>query len=291
MLGTERVEQNLQKRFAAMVCYLHSTLPFKDAESLLRQIWSSAQPRSVGILLESIGLASAVESGEDARNGIKGYEHLSIPLLETVWDRHSFGLTEEEFRERTATIKDLEKVWEKLSISCIKASDGQTGEDLELAVGQSWSQKDTILIDDAIHTSIAQPNNLLRVKEFLFSADELKAYTALPLKTRASKNVAYDAPQSSHEDTVLLQMVGILETLRAHSNVSAVLKDGKYTYPDENPSEQDWEEKGREVLEKYEIAISKEFDPDWAKRVESQTCRCSACLPGKGNLEMRCSRS
>jgi hypothetical protein len=33
-----------------------------------------------------------------------------MPFLEAVWDRYSFGLTQEEFYERTATIKDLEKV-------------------------------------------------------------------------------------------------------------------------------------------------------------------------------------
>ena len=134
--------------------------------------------------------------------------------------------------------------------------------------GISGSQYDTILINDVTHSAIAQPHNLLQVREFRFTAEELETYSKLPLKDRASGSAVYDAPEASKEDTVLLQVVGTLEALRRQSNVSAVLREGKFAAPDEPRSDEDWKRQGRRVLESNGIAIPKSFDPEWPIRVQ-----------------------
>ena len=177
------------------------SVPGDKAESEF-QIWSSAQPKSINILLKSLALAKDCEDG-DPGCGFDRYESLSMPLLEAVWDRHSFDLSKQEFYERTATIKDLENLWRELSLCRSDAALGGR-------VSRTWSQKDTIVIDDAAHSSIAQPNNLLLIEELAYADDELGAYFSTSLSERASGQVECPPPRASEKDTVLLQAVGIL---------------------------------------------------------------------------------
>lgn len=246
VLGYDETADGPRKRFEVMVCrqVLRSTKCFL----MCSQVWTSAQPRSAGILLESLGLAQKAGFGVKA-SGISGYEHLNISLLKTVWDRHAFGLTPEEFQERTATIKDLDKVWHKFD-------DG--------GAPTSWSQKNTIILDDAAHVAIAQPNNLLLMQEFKLTSDELAAY-ARQMSAGPRTPSGISTIEACASDSVMLQTIGKFDMLRKHSNVSAVLKDGRIEGDDR--TEAQWEIEGKNALKDCGIALSKAYDSAWTDRI------------------------
>lgn len=202
-----------------------------------------------------MGLAQPVDSdGHSCR--FPGYEDLDIPLLQTVWDRHSFGLTQAEFDRRSAVVKDLEKVWAKEHYVSFENND---------AAVPAWSQADTILVDEAPHTGVAQPNNALLVKEFLLTKEERDAYLEAPFKARAKGDSGLHSIEACASDRVLLQVIGKLEVLRKQTNVSAILKDGDMLTDKRTASQ--WETEGRKVLHNCDIALSKMYNGTWKDRV------------------------
>ena len=210
----------------------------------------------MSILLERLGLDWMLASSHNFNNAvIVGAQ--DMPLLQAVWDRRSFRFTEDEFKGRTRAVRDLEEVWSKIKWSNWSAAmqkAGSTTREREEEPEQKskkpatecWSQQDSVFVGGDPFIATLQPNNFLSVHEF--TLDDARS-------------------PSNKEDTWLLQMVGVLESLREQANISAVLDGGQYVPAERLKTDDEWAEEGRRVLEKHETVISKRFDPDWSKRV------------------------
>ncbi|KAI0133045.1 HAD-like protein [Hypoxylon sp. NC0597] len=74
-----------------------------------------------------------------------------------IWGRESFGLSDNDYRQRVQCYKRLSLLWsdEKIAASHPEADKGKR-----------WSQADTVLIDDSIEKARSEPYNLVRVPEY-----------------------------------------------------------------------------------------------------------------------------
>ncbi|CAG8842009.1 257_t:CDS:1, partial [Racocetra persica] len=152
-------------------------------------VWSSAQPNNVKKMVTAI------------------FGKYEASLIE-VWDRDNFGLSTRQYHTKTLTVKNLEKIWEKLN---------------KLNGKPRWDQLNTILIDDSIKKAQLQPFNSIHLTDF----DKRQA--------------------DEGNDRELFDVIPYLEELRYQSNVSAYIKDfphtnkklsGKesYSYDSDDPS-------------------------------------------------------
>ncbi|AEO56782.1 hypothetical protein MYCTH_2058349 [Thermothelomyces thermophilus ATCC 42464] len=108
-------------------------------------IWSSARPENVrrmcAQLLSPDYLARVV----------------------AVWGRDRFGLTEHDYNQRTQCYKRLTRLWED---PVVAASHPRAAE------GATWSQADTVLIDDSAEKARSEPHNAVTLPEFAGDLDE-----------------------------------------------------------------------------------------------------------------------
>ncbi|KAJ3776418.1 NLI interacting factor-like phosphatase-domain-containing protein [Lentinula raphanica] len=186
-------------------------------EWLDAMVWSSAQPHSVNDMIQhSFGR----HQGD----------------LKAVWARDTLDLDPVAYNKKSATIKDLRKLWK---------------------VFPSHSARTTLLVDDSTQKACFQPWNHLFVKEYgqaerRRDLDSLYNRTASQKPSRArTKKGNHDnldvsdlldnmtlspppipettlvSPSSSESvDSILLAVIGILDALKYQDNVSGWLKSG-----------------------------------------------------------------
>ena len=231
---------------------------------VLPQIWSSAEPASTVTMCEGLSLANA--DGD-------------IPLLVDIWDRSSMDTASLPTYPVT---KDLTKIWKGFKWtpptphkpatgSTTKdagaiASAGVAGEKQSwTAKDLHWSQYDTILIDDQRSDNVLQPHNHICVPQFKPNQPGGGAGAG------ASSGPARAMPGGRYggagKDTVMLQLVGALEALRHHSNVSAAMSLGYFHNIGRGDVQNEWAARGVKALKEKGIPVKEEFDRYWAIRL------------------------
>ncbi|KKY25474.1 putative nif domain-containing protein [Phaeomoniella chlamydospora] len=88
--------------------------------------------------------------------------------LAAIWGRDKMGLTPAQYNEKVQVYKRLEVIWADRRIHASHPLKKST-----------WSQANTVLIDDSILKALAQPHNLLLVQEFERSQVDSETQDAL----------------------------------------------------------------------------------------------------------------
>ncbi|TFK66028.1 hypothetical protein BDN72DRAFT_900159 [Pluteus cervinus] len=195
-------------------------------------VWSSAQPHSVGDMVD------------------KSFGERRDELL-AVWARDTMGLSDHEYYQKTQTTKDLATPWSQLPPYSLS-----TGEE-----GQH-SATSTLLLDDSPRKAYLQPWNHLCIHEYVEhmrkadldlamreAAEPPPSHQPQNSESSGSTDQIYDgqatgevkkkrkrakkkkekvtAPPTDHQyDPTLLAIVGILDTIRCESNVAGWLRSG-----------------------------------------------------------------
>ncbi|KAI1180795.1 HAD-like domain-containing protein [Nemania sp. FL0916] len=102
-------------------------------------VWSSARPRNVENMCNQL-----LTPADRAK-------------VVTVWGRDTFGLTESDYNIRVQCYKRLSALWNN---PVVAATHPQAAE------GKTWSQVDTVLVDDSFEKARTEPFNLVPVPEF-----------------------------------------------------------------------------------------------------------------------------
>ncbi len=157
-------------------------------ENFSVMVWSSAKPENV-LALVTKALDKNLQSKLVAR-----------------WGRDSFGLSAFNYNQNVQVYKNLKLVWSRDAIQQRHP---------QYAMGQRFSQQNTVLIDDTVIKASAQPHNLLEIPEFMATPEQMK-------------------------DNVLQEVAGYLEALRGQGDVSRFIhkqpfKRGRWSFqfPDE----------------------------------------------------------
>ncbi|KAL2162790.1 hypothetical protein VTH06DRAFT_6626 [Thermothelomyces fergusii] len=108
-------------------------------------IWSSARPENVRRMCAQL-LSPAY-----------------LRRVVAVWGRDRFGLTREDYNQRTQCYKRLTRLW---ADPVVAASHPRAAE------GATWSQADTVLIDDSAEKARSEPHNAVTLPEFAGDLDE-----------------------------------------------------------------------------------------------------------------------
>ena len=221
----------------------------------LPQIWSSAEPASTVTMCEGLSLANA--DGD-------------IPLLVDIWDRSSMDTVS---LPTFPVMKDLTKIWKGfkwIPPTPHKSAPGATlkdagtradGKQPWTAKDLHWSQYDTILIDDQRRDHVLQPNNQICVPQFKSNQPSAGASSG---PARAMPGGRFGG---AGKDTVMLQLVGALEALRHHSNVSAAMSLGYFHNIGRGDVQNEWASRGVKALQEKGIPVKEEFDRYWAIRL------------------------
>jgi hypothetical protein len=114
-------------------------------------IWSSAQPRNVHAMVDTI-IPPALR-----------------PKVVAIWARDKFRLTPEDYLARVQCYKRLTLLWEDHQIAYSHP---------EYAMGYRWDQTNTVLVDDSVEKGRSEPYNLIKIPEFLGA--EIEARDILP---------------------------------------------------------------------------------------------------------------
>ncbi|KAI1391040.1 HAD-like domain-containing protein [Hypoxylon trugodes] len=88
-----------------------------------------------------------------------------------IWGRDRFNLTGKDYRARVMCYKRLTRLWKDHVIRSAHP---------EVANGKTWSQADTVLIDDSIEKARSEPYNLIQVPDFVGDADDPYEERVLP---------------------------------------------------------------------------------------------------------------
>lgn len=149
-------------------------------------IWSSARRHNVAAMCQNL-LSQA-----------------QLQALVAQWSREDLRLSPWAYNEKVQVYKQLSWIW--------KDKDVQAKNSNPVA---SWSQENTVLIDDSVDKAASEPYNLIRIEEF-------------------------EGRQEQMEVDVLGQVVGYLEKLRVQQDVSAYMKKEPFVY-DGRAGPVDWE--------------------------------------------------
>lgn len=129
-----------------------------------------------------------------------------------------------------------------------------------------WSQKDTVLIDDTPSKASLQPFNHLAIPSWK-PPNKIGIPTSDPSRgSYPSYNGGMIGPGEHKTDTCLVQLVGMLERLRYHTNVSAAIKSSQFEGLGRDERADSWAKFGFEILQKKGIKAVKDFDSTWAIR-------------------------
>lgn len=173
-------------------------------------IWSSARPENVagmlkqllpdglcakmlgrrqGIVVEEAKTADQQAAGGEGQNVAGPYVPRPRPPV-AVWSRANFGLTAADYAKRVQCYKRLSMVWADpvarashpapaaalQAEAAATASVGAPGlQDIlwpKAADGHTWSQFDTVLVDDSREKARSEPHNLIEVPEFVGAAEK-----------------------------------------------------------------------------------------------------------------------
>ncbi|CAJ2508084.1 Uu.00g092700.m01.CDS01 [Anthostomella pinea] len=74
-----------------------------------------------------------------------------------VWGRDRFGLSTSDYNSRVQCYKRLSVLWNSPLVSCTHP---------DAKKGVTWSQKDTVLVDDSLEKARTEPYNLIQVPDF-----------------------------------------------------------------------------------------------------------------------------
>ncbi|KAL8813099.1 MAG: hypothetical protein Q9200_000515 [Gallowayella weberi] len=146
-------------------------------------IWSSATPQNV------TSICSRIFKPEQRQ------------MLLGEWARDTLDLTREQYQAKVQVFKRLDRIW---SIDRIQ----RTHPDFEK--GQRWGQWNTLLLDDSVLKSSAQPYNAVVVPEFTKEGT-----------TREARG-----------PDILSQVVAYLETARAFGDVSSFVRQQPFRVSD-----------------------------------------------------------
>ncbi|KAI4263445.1 MAG: hypothetical protein L6R42_001406 [Xanthoria sp. 1 TBL-2021] len=147
-------------------------------------IWSSATPQNV------TRICSRIFTPEQRK------------LLLGEWARDTLDLTALQYTSKVQVYKRLDRIWNLDRIQ-------RTHPDFQM--GQRWGQWNTLLLDDSVLKSSAQPHNAVVVPEF----------------------TKKDVTEEAGETEVLGQVVAYLETARTFDNVSSFVRDNPFQVNDQ----------------------------------------------------------
>ena len=138
-------------------------------------VWSSARPKNVTNMITKL-----VPEDKDK--------------LIAVWSRDDLRLSNHAYKEKVQVYKQLSWVW---SNKAIQAKSPGT-----------WSQANTILIDDSVEKAASEPYNIVQIDEFEGKPEQMKV-------------------------DVLGQVVKYMETLRGEKDVSAYMRTKPFVFDPE----------------------------------------------------------
>jgi hypothetical protein len=136
-------------------------------------VWSSAQPRNV----------------QRMRSQLIGQQDKD--KLIAVWSRDDLRLPKHAYKEKVQVYKQLSWVWSNKSIQAKSPA--------------TWSQADTVLIDDSVEKAASEPYNIVQIEEFEGKPEQMRI-------------------------DVLGQVVQYLETLRGEKDVSAYMRSKPFVF-------------------------------------------------------------
>ena len=115
------------------------------------------------------------------------------------WARDSLDLTREQYNSKTQVYKRLERVWNNLTLKYSHPNAEK---------GSHWSQINTLLLDDSVVKAQGQPFNHIEVPEFTRKCHQ---------------------GQREESQKVLGQVMEYIERARAFENVSAFVRENRFT--------------------------------------------------------------
>ena len=135
-------------------------------------VWSSSKPKNVQ------GMTT------------KLFDEASKEKLIATWNRTHLRLPEEAYEQKVQVYKQLSWVWEDQTMQ-LKHPDRAAQTDPTA----SWSQADTVLIDDSILKAASEPHNLIELEEFEATGVQMKEDVLGPVvvyleKLRMQKDVS-----------------------------------------------------------------------------------------------------
>lgn len=136
--GTLLFRKNRGSSFIARP-HVYSFLEYIFSNHLV-MVWSSARPENVTKMCEDL------------------FTPEQQAQLVAVWARDKLNLTPAAYKEKVQVYKQLSWVWNDTSIEGKK----------------SWTQADTVLIDDSVEKAASEPYNLLRIDEFEGKPEQMK---------------------------------------------------------------------------------------------------------------------
>ncbi|KAK3325313.1 HAD-like domain-containing protein [Apodospora peruviana] len=131
-------------------------------------IWSSAQPANVRAMYKQLF------SEDQEKNAVIA-----------VWARDKFGLTKEDYKERTMCYKRLTRLWKDKNIQAARPLPNEV-----------WDQGNTVLIDDTVEKARSEPFNAITVPEFKGDINEQP--DVLPLVHDYLNTLAHQADISTY---------------------------------------------------------------------------------------------
>ena len=143
-------------------------------------IWSSAQPANVKMMCEKVFTAA------------------DRAVLTAVWARDKLDLSPKDYYEKVQVFKRLNKIWDDMDFQM---------DHPEFSGGVTWSQANTVLVDDSVLKASAQPHNLVEIPEF---TKEMLA--------------------QEESGPVLARVIEYLEQARKWDNVSAFIRKHPFRF-------------------------------------------------------------
>jgi len=157
-------------------------------------IWSSARPGNVRTMCEQL------------------LDPLQLQQVIAIWGRDHFGLSPEDYNQRTQCYKRLTQLWADPTIAAAHPTGGV------------WNQGNTVLIDDSVEKARSEPYNAITLPEYVGRGE---TSPVLPLVHDYLNLLAWQADISTYirthpfqADRALIERYGseIHENLRSQSS-------------------------------------------------------------------------
>ncbi|CAG8524977.1 2760_t:CDS:2 [Paraglomus brasilianum] len=128
--------------------YLIEFLDYLFSSSFEVMVWSSAMPKNVNLMVETV------------------FPPRYVDRLKAVWNRDSFGLTPTQYGINYLTVKNFELVWKKLNGDSDDEEQHLNFNTVTTATKPKWDQTNTIIIDDSTEKTQLQPHNAIHLTKF-----------------------------------------------------------------------------------------------------------------------------